>query len=232
VWRSVTSEALEGPRTHRGAVGGRACCCSTSAPSRWLRGVRNGRSLSLAADYLTFVGLILVVLLLRPTVFVGLDALGATFVRGVPFASARDRRLGRDRLGRGRDRYPRVRRIAGTSRRRDRGAASRGRTAARPGHLRRAASSSRCQLTFTLIALLSGYLAWRTFQGDIAQELEASNQSQRTLDGLLFASPNLLGFTAFFAGPLLFSLFVSLTEWDAFGEPTSSGSATTPRSWR
>jgi hypothetical protein len=40
--------------------------------------------LSLAADYLTFVAA-LVALLQVTRVFVGLDALGATFARGVPF---------------------------------------------------------------------------------------------------------------------------------------------------
>jgi len=40
-----------------------------------------------------------------------------------------------------------------------------------------------------------------------------------TLDGVLFISPNFLGFLGFFAGPLLFSLYVSLTDWNAFSEP-------------
>jgi ABC-type sugar transport system permease subunit len=78
-------------------------------------------------------------------------------------------------------------------------------------------------LLLLAVALLSAYLAWRTFQGDVALQLRASSVSQRTMDGLLFVSPNLLGFIAFFAGPLLFSLFVSLTEWDAFGDATFVG---------
>lgn len=40
-----------------------------------------------------------------------------------------------------------------------------------------------------------------------------------TLDGVLFISPNFLGFLGFFAGPLLFSLYVSLTDWNAFSDP-------------
>ena len=43
------------------------------------------------------------------------------------------------------------------------------------------------------------------------------------LFGLLLISPNFLGFLAFFAGPLLFSLYVSLTQWDAFSSPVFTG---------
>ena len=39
------------------------------------------------------------------------------------------------------------------------------------------------------------------------------------LDGVLFISPNFLGFLGFFAGPLVFSLYVSFTDWDAFSDP-------------
>ena len=41
--------------------------------------------------------------------------------------------------------------------------------------------------------------------------------TQEAISGFLFLSPNLLGFLFFFAGPLLFSLYVSFTNWDAFG---------------
>jgi ABC-type sugar transport system permease subunit len=40
---------------------------------------------------------------------------------------------------------------------------------------------------------------------------------EETISGYLFLSPNLLGFLIFFAGPLLLSLYVSFTNWDAFG---------------
>lgn len=43
------------------------------------------------------------------------------------------------------------------------------------------------------------------------------------LDGVMLISPNLLGFLGFFAGPLLFSLYVSLTDWDAFSDPVFLG---------
>ncbi|MFT5221818.1 MAG: hypothetical protein ACI867_000112, partial [Glaciecola sp.] len=72
-------------------------------------------------------------------------------------------------------------------------------------------------LTLVFVVLTSFTLSWRTYQQDIALHFGASARQRHTLDGLLFVSPNLLGFFAFFAGPLLFSLFVSLNEWDAFG---------------
>lgn len=43
------------------------------------------------------------------------------------------------------------------------------------------------------------------------------------LNGMLLVSPNLLGFLFFFAGPLLFSLYVSLSDWDAFSRPAFVG---------
>jgi ABC-type sugar transport system permease subunit len=51
----------------------------------------------------------------------------------------------------------------------------------------------------------------------------ASLRDGDVLDGVLFISPNFLGFLFFFAGPLLFSLYVSLTEWNAFSEPVFLG---------
>jgi ABC-type sugar transport system permease subunit len=47
--------------------------------------------------------------------------------------------------------------------------------------------------------------------------LGAKNADNEMLIGWAFLSPNLLGFLIFIAGPLLFSLYVSFTNWDAFG---------------
>ncbi len=50
---------------------------------------------------------------------------------------------------------------------------------------------------------------------DRAADFFGTNQTEaETMDGLLFVSPNLLGFLAFFAIPLIVSLFISFTEWD------------------
>lgn len=51
----------------------------------------------------------------------------------------------------------------------------------------------------------------------------ATLRDNEVLDGFLLISPNFLGFLVFFAGPLLFSLYVSLTDWDAFSEPIFRG---------
>jgi ABC-type sugar transport system permease subunit len=51
----------------------------------------------------------------------------------------------------------------------------------------------------------------------------ADQRDADVLNGFLLISPNLLGFLGFFAGPLLFSLYVSLSEWDAFSQPVFVG---------
>ncbi len=51
----------------------------------------------------------------------------------------------------------------------------------------------------------------------------ATLRDSETINGVIFASPNVLGFLAFFAGPLLFSLYVSFSDWDAFSSPVFVG---------
>ncbi len=51
----------------------------------------------------------------------------------------------------------------------------------------------------------------------------ATGADGELLNGVLLVSPNVLGFLFFFAGPLLFSLYVSLTRWDAFSDPVFVG---------
>jgi len=41
-----------------------------------------------------------------------------------------------------------------------------------------------------------------------------TSDQNETMDGLLFVAPNMFGFLAFFAGPLVASLFISFTDWD------------------
>lgn len=62
----------------------------------------------------------------------------------------------------------------------------------------------------TIAAIVFARIQW----GERAAALFGTNHSQaESLDGLLFIAPNALGFLAFFAGPLIFSLFISFTEW-------------------
>jgi len=171
-----------------------------------------GRAIALTVDYLGFLACALA-LLQAVRVFVGLDALGDTFVRGVPFLAVA---------------------LAGYLMMGFRD------TPERPGPLRRAGRivvlvglagallavgllpglatfASRLAAPVPL-ALLAGALAfglftrlgWRT---DVAREFSATSRQTETLDGFWLISPNLLGFAVFFAGPLLFSLYVSLNDW-------------------
>jgi ABC-type sugar transport system permease subunit len=220
----LTSDTVEGPARIAGlAAATILAVLDLGALVGLLRRRHLGRTLSLAADYLTFV-LALVSLLQVNRVFIGLDALGATFSRGIPFllvallawvvggvVSKEGRR--RPAAARGLRLVSVIALVAALVA-----------VGLLPGLVTFVTRLVQpLQLALLALALVSGYLAWRTLQRDVAAALRASNRSQRTIDGLLFVSPNLLGFTAFFAGPLLFSLFVSLTEWDAFGDATWVG---------
>ena len=65
-----------------------------------------------------------------------------------------------------------------------------------------------------LVAAAAGLAFWRLRRNEATQLFHSSNRQLEAIDGFLFASPNLLGFGAFFAFPLAFSLFVSFTAWD------------------
>lgn len=52
-----------------------------------------------------------------------------------------------------------------------------------------------------------------------ADAMRTNNAQEELLNGYLFLSPNLLGFLFFFAGPLIFSLYISFTDSDAFKAP-------------
>ena len=74
---------------------------------------------------------------------------------------------------------------------------------------------------WSVAALVVGVLAWLAFRfvwsPRVGDHFATTRARQEALTGLLFLSPNILGFTAFFAGPLLFSLVISFFDWDAFG---------------
>ena len=50
-----------------------------------------------------------------------------------------------------------------------------------------------------------------------------SSAENETIAGWLYLSPNLIGFTLFFAGPLVFSLLISFFNWDFLGEKNFVG---------
>ncbi len=72
-------------------------------------------------------------------------------------------------------------------------------------------------LAMVILTAIFGFFIWSIWREPSAAALKANNSHKEALDGFLFLSPNLLGFLLFFAGPLLFSLYVSFTDWDAFG---------------
>lgn len=67
--------------------------------------------------------------------------------------------------------------------------------------------------------LLFSVMIWATWRRPTAEALNANNSHTEMLNGYMFLSPNLLGFLFFFAGPLLFSFYISFTDSDAFRPP-------------
>lgn len=72
-------------------------------------------------------------------------------------------------------------------------------------------------LALLALAALFAALFWSMWRQPTAEAMHVNNARAETLSGLLFLSPNFLGFLLFFAGPLLLSLYTSFTNWDAFG---------------
>jgi ABC-type sugar transport system permease subunit len=72
-------------------------------------------------------------------------------------------------------------------------------------------------LAVTLLAILFGIMLFVLTRQVVAEEFNGTIEQSEAIAGFIFLSPNLLGFLLFFAGPLIFSLYVSLTDWDALG---------------
>ncbi len=77
--------------------------------------------------------------------------------------------------------------------------------------------TSPLNIGLSVVALLMGAMAWALQRNGVPQALRAKNAQVEAVSGFVFLTPNFLGFLLFFAGPLLFSFYVSLTDWDAFG---------------
>ena len=78
-------------------------------------------------------------------------------------------------------------------------------------------------ISLTVGAVLFGAMAWGMWRATVARAMHEKNQDNEALNGYLFLSPNLFGFLLFFAGPLLFSLYISFTDSDAFNAPSWIG---------
>ncbi|NTU84627.1 MAG: sugar ABC transporter permease [Chloroflexales bacterium] len=73
-------------------------------------------------------------------------------------------------------------------------------------------------LALALLAgtLLFGLVFWLLLRPQAAAAFGAGERDAEALAGYMFIAPNLLGFLLFFAGPLLFSLYLSFTNSDSF----------------
>ena len=186
-----------------------------------MRRDRRGRLLSLGINYLLFVGA-LVLLLAAWGVFVGLDSLADTFIRGLPFLviiffgwfvssslSERYENMPERRhwlhvagrivfwLGLAGFLYA-VGIFSGLTA-----------LAAKYTDLR--------PILLSVLLILLGVMLWAMWRQPMAEAMGSTNADGEMLSGYLFLSPNLIGFLLFFAGPLLLSLYFSFTNWDAFG---------------
>lgn len=171
-----------------------------------------GRGIALTVNYLGFLACALA-LLQATRVFVGLDALGGTFVRGVPFLAIalvgylmtgfRDMP---ERPGPLR-RAGRIVMLVGL-------AATLFAVGLIPGLVTFATRlASPVPFALLLGAVAFGLLSRLVWRADVARAFSATSRQTEALTGFLFVSPNLLPFAVFFAGPLVFSLYVSLNDW-------------------
>ncbi|MBM3696169.1 MAG: sugar ABC transporter permease [Actinobacteria bacterium] len=196
---------------------------SGTAVPLMLRHRHSGRAIGVMLDYLVLV-LAVFITLQAIGVFRGLDALGATFRRAVPLLAIVI--LGWLLLGQAErfgSRAERVRRagkwvmIAGA-------AAVAVRAGVLPGlaefFVRLAKPRA---LLPALVAVASGLAFWSLRRSRAVWLFGSRRHQEEALDGFLFVSPNLLGFAAFFAFPLLFSLFVAFTAWDGLTQITWLG---------
>jgi ABC-type sugar transport system permease subunit len=187
-----------------------------------------GRVASLALNYLWFIGC-LVASLHYFGIFIGIDSLAENLARGLPFlgivVAGYILRGFASRVG---DDYKRAGRIR------------------RAGNIVMLAGFLIFMLVVGLIAgivtvfgrmadigriglvvgsILFGTMTVLMWRAPVAKAMGEKISDNEMLNGYLFLSPNLLGFLLFFAGPLLFSLYISFTDSDAFGQPNWIGLA-------
>lgn len=71
--------------------------------------------------------------------------------------------------------------------------------------------------------MVFGLSLWAINRPNVAQALNVKTRHEQVINGWLFLSPNLLGFLIFFAGPLLLSFYFSFTDSDAIRTPNWVG---------
>ena len=79
------------------------------------------------------------------------------------------------------------------------------------------------RIALLALAISSFLVARAVWSPAVTRHLGMTNEQRRSLTGWLFLSPNAIGFLTFFAGPLIFSLYASLTNWKGVTSPKWSG---------
>lgn len=186
-----------------------------------------GRMIALTLDYLAFVACAVIVLN-TGEVFIGIDALGETFGRGVPYLGIA---VAGYFLGAIEDYYPK-RNLSPTNSLK---AVSRWvilggfvlflwQIDAVNGLLYFLSKLAQPKgLVAVAGVLVFGFSLWSMMRPEVAQALNAKTNHEQIINGWLFLSPNLLGFLIFFAGPLILSFYFSFTDSDAFNPPNWVG---------
>ncbi|PWB70875.1 MAG: hypothetical protein C3F07_15785 [Anaerolineales bacterium] len=186
-----------------------------------------GRLVSLTLDYLAFVTCA-VITLNTGEIFIGIDALGETFGRGLPYLGIA---IAGYFLGAIEDYYPQRNLSVTTSLK----TVSRWiilggfvlflwQVGAVNGLLYFLGKLAQPK-GFVAVAgiLVFGFSLWSMMRPEVAQALNAKTNHEQIINGWLFLSPNLLGFLIFFAGPLILSFYFSFTDSDAFNPPNWVG---------
>lgn len=78
-------------------------------------------------------------------------------------------------------------------------------------------------LTAAAGLVIFGLSLWSMGRPNMAHALNIKTGHEQVINGWLFLSPNLLGFLIFFAGPLVLSFYFSFTDSDAFNTPNWVG---------
>jgi ABC-type sugar transport system permease subunit len=183
----------------------------------------NGRMISLVVDYLSFV-VCLVLLLNTGEVFIGIDALGETFGKGIPYLGIT---MVGYFLGMLDEYFPQKQQTSETSLKTvSRWVMIAGfvlflwQVEAVSGILYFLAKIAQPKgIAFLAGTLIFGVSLWSMMLQQVAQAMGVKTNHEQVINGWLFLSPNLLGFIIFFAGPLLLSLYFSFTDSDAFNTP-------------
>jgi ABC-type sugar transport system permease subunit len=186
-----------------------------------------GRMASLVLDYLAFVACLVITLNIGE-VFIGIDALGQNFGRGIPYLGIT---IHGYFLGVLEEYFPRKNTTAESSLKVVsrwvmfgglalflwqvdvvNGAIYFFSKLAQPSGI-----------VYAIGVLVFGISIWSMSRREIAQALNVKTGHEQIINGWLFLSPNLIGFLIFFAGPLLLSFYFSFTDSDAIRTPNWVG---------